>query len=195
MKYPLTLRFKLLALASQISVKDDSGVELFYIKQKLFKFKEQIEIYRDSSKAELLFNLRADRVIDFSPLFRLTDPQDNEVGTIKRQGRASLWRATYDLTLNGQPFAQVSEANPWTKFFDGIFSEVPILGIFSGYVFHPRYNVTNPEGNVIGELTKRPGFLEHQYLFTNSQTGMDETTQNNLAVLMMAVTLRERTRG
>ncbi|HSH31172.1 MAG TPA: hypothetical protein VK963_00715 [Candidatus Saccharimonadales bacterium] len=196
MNYPLSFRFKVVALASQVSAKDAGGNELFYIKQKLFKLKENIEVYRDASKSELLFTLKADRVIDFSPLLTLADSQGAEVGTVKRQGRASIWKATYDVTLHGQPVARVREANPWVKFFDGLLGEVPILSLFTGYLFHPKYLITDTSGGVLGELEKRPGFFEQNYLLQSSQlAALDETAQHTLVVLLMAVALREHVRG
>ena len=196
MNYPIAFRFKLAALASQLSAKDSAGGELFYVKQKMFKLKEKIEIYRDSSKSVLIGTLQADRVIDFSPLLVLRDAQGAEIGTIKRQGRVSIWKATYDISLAGQPFAQVKELNPWAKLFDALMSEIPILGLFTGYVFHPRYGITAPNGTLLGELEKLAGFFESNYQLSGTELStLDEVKQSNFQLLMMAAVLRERMRG
>ena len=44
MNYPLNLSFKLLALASQIYVRDANGNLIGYVKQKLLKLKEDINV-------------------------------------------------------------------------------------------------------------------------------------------------------
>ncbi len=62
MNYPIDFSFKLLALASQIYVRDASGNMLGYVKQKLFKLKEDINIFADESQTKQLFNIKADRV-------------------------------------------------------------------------------------------------------------------------------------
>jgi len=73
MQYPITLRFKLFSLAQQISARDAGGAELLYIRQKMFKFKEQVDVFRDSSQKQLLFRIAADRMIDFSANYSFTD--------------------------------------------------------------------------------------------------------------------------
>ena len=49
MSYPLTLRFKVLALANQLSVYGADDRLLMYAKQKAFKLKEAIRSGRHSS--------------------------------------------------------------------------------------------------------------------------------------------------
>ena len=73
MNYPITLTFKLLALASQIYVRDANGNLLGYVKQKLLKLKEDINVFADENQTQLLFNIKADRVIDFSARYNFTD--------------------------------------------------------------------------------------------------------------------------
>ena len=49
MQYPLELKFKVLALAPQISVTDAGGQQIFYVKQKLFKLKEAVTVFARAS--------------------------------------------------------------------------------------------------------------------------------------------------
>src|SRR5215813_6156752 len=97
MNYPIDLSFKLLALASQIYIRDVNGNMLGYVKQKLLKLKEDINIYADESQTRLNFNIKADRVIDFSARYSFTDSVGNFLGAIKRQGMRSLWSANYEI--------------------------------------------------------------------------------------------------
>ncbi len=64
--YPIKMTFKILALAPQIYVTDAAGNSVFYVKQKLFKLKENIQVFRDESQSQLLFTIQADRIIDWS---------------------------------------------------------------------------------------------------------------------------------
>ncbi len=66
MNFPIELSFKLLALASQIYIRDASGNMIGYVKQKMFKLKEDINIFTDENQTQQRFNIKADRVIDFS---------------------------------------------------------------------------------------------------------------------------------
>ena len=58
----------------------------------------------------------------------------------------SLWRAHYEVSRDGgQPAFVIEEANPWAKVADRLLSELPVVGLISGYVFHPRYLVTRTD--------------------------------------------------
>lgn len=195
MRYPLTLRFKLAAIASQIYATDADGASVFYVKQKLFKLKEDIEIFTDPSKATKLYSVKADRIIDFSPQFTLFDPSGAAIGAVKRNGGASIWKASYILQT-GSINVTISELNPFAKLMDAFLSQVPFIGLVSGYVFQPKYGIFDQSNVQIGQLDKLPAFFEGLYnLSSNAIATADEATQRNFAALMMVVVLRERMRG
>ena len=97
MNYPLELSFKLIALASQIYVRDANGNLIGYVKQKLFKLKEDINVFADEGQTQLLYNIKADRVIDFSARYNFTDASGTPLGSIKRKGMRSIFRANYEI--------------------------------------------------------------------------------------------------
>jgi uncharacterized protein YxjI len=195
MRYPLDLRFKLAAIASQIYVTDADGNNVFYIKQKLFKLKENIEIFTDGSKTQKLYTVKADRVIDFSPEFTLYDPNESPLGSVKRHGRKSIWKSTYDIKIGNMLELKVTEHDPWVKVADALISEIPVVGLISGYILHPRYDVTDSNGNIIAKLDKKPAFLEGRYGLDATAASLDENTSRTFSALMMVVVLRERLRG
>src|SRR4051812_15281338 len=94
-QYPLALNFKTLALGPQIFVRNAAGQEIMYVHQKAFKLKEDINVYTDSKKSTVIFNIKADRIIDFSANYTFTDAAGNVIGKIKRQGAKSIWKASY----------------------------------------------------------------------------------------------------
>lgn len=195
MRYPLNLRFKIAAIASQIYATDADGNTVFYVKQKIFKLKEDIEIFSDSSKTTKLYNVKADKIIDFSPTFTLFDTTGNAVGAVKRNGRASIWKANYTVQI-GATTVTVSELNPWAKVLDVVLAQIAIIGFFTGYFLHPKYGVFDQNKQQIGELDKLPAFFEGKYnLASQAIQSADEATQRHFAALMMVVVLRERMRG
>lgn len=195
MRYPINLRFKIAAIASQIYATDADGNTIFYVKQKLFKFKEDIEIFSDETKSTRLYNIKADRIIDFSPLFTLYDASGAAVGSIKRQGAASIWKASYTIQFSGKTMT-IRELNPWAKIGDALLGEIPFLSLISGYLFHPKYGVFDEPGTQIGELDKLPAFFEGKYSLTSDSVAQaDEASQRHFAALLMTVVLRERLRG
>ena len=195
MQFPLTLEFKKVALSPQISVLDANGNLLFYVKQKLFKLKEAITVFADREQTQPLYTINADRVIDFSARYHFKDSNGIEIGSIKRNGRRSIWKARYDIfDSNEQPIMRIEEQDAWVKVFDAVLTEIPILGMFSGYFFNPVYLVERPDDSLALKLSKNKAFLESSFTITQeSPLNEQEQLQTVLGVLMM--TLLERSRG
>lgn len=195
MNYPLDLSFKLLALANQISVTDAQGNLLFYVKQKMFKLKEAVTIFADKEQMQPLFKINADRVIDISARYHITDTNGRELGSVKRQGMKSLWRARYDIfDGDGNPSFNISEENPWVKVIDALVGEVPIVGMFTGLMFNPTYVVKNKHDAIIMRFKKQPSMFESKFrLESLIPISPEEEQRTVLSVLMMV--LLERRRG
>lgn len=196
-QYPLTLTFKIVALAPQIYVRDARGEELLYVHQKLFKLKEAITAYRDQSKTEPLYRIAADRVLDFRARYSFTDPDGRPIGAVKRQGARSLWKATYDVFTDGaeMPELRIEEENPWVKLIDGVIGEVPVVGAFTGYFLNPTYLVKHEAtGTTALRVVKERSFLESRFeIHSEGQLSEPQERASLLAVLTMV--LLERSRG
>lgn len=195
MNYPLDLSFKILALASQVYVRDSSGNLLCYVKQKMFKLKEDINIFGDENQTRLLFNIKANKMLDFSATYTFTDAQGKPVGGIRRQGMKSLWKAAYEvLDGNNNVVYNISEENAWVKVIDGVVGEIPVVGMFTGYFFNPAYIASKTDGTPLMKLKKQPAFLEGK--FRLEPLGQVNTQDETILLLaFMTMTLLERARG
>ncbi len=194
MQYPLELTFKFWALAPQISIVDGQGNLVFYVKQKLFKFKEAITIFADLERTRPLYYIKADRIIDFSARYNFTDSNGKEIGAVKRRGLRSLWRARYDIFDGDSSNLNIQEKNPWVKVADALFAEIPVLGMFTGYVFNPVYLVSRSDGTVVMRLEKIPAFLSRRFTIKAVDQLSDREEEQALLSLMMMLLL-ERNRG
>ncbi|MBL8182266.1 MAG: hypothetical protein JNL64_11730 [Blastocatellia bacterium] len=195
MNFPLQLSFKLLAIASQIYVRDSNGQLIGYVKQKLFKFKEAINVFADEGQTQLLFTIKADRVIDFSAKYNFTSANGQLVGSIKRRGMRSILKAHYEIyDENDQQVYEIHEENAWIKVVDSLLGELPVIGMFTGYFFNPAYIVSRMDGSQAAKLQKQPAFFEGVFqLEPLSQIAPEEEARLLLSVLTM--TLLERARG
>ncbi len=195
MNYPLQLSFKLLAIAQQVSMVDASGAQIAYVKQKAFKLKEDVQVFADKEQTRLLFTIKADRILDFNARYQFADAQGNPLGSIKRQGMKSLWKTHYDIMdQSDMVVMSVREENAWVKVWDALLGEVPILGMFTGYLFNPAYLITRPDGSLILRLAKKPAFFEGKFeLQKKGEPTPDEETRALLGMLMML--LLERSKG
>lgn len=202
LQYPLSLRFKLVALAPRIFVTDAAGTERMFIHQKTFKLKEDILIYNNSNKNNVIFRIRADRVIDFSARYNFYQGEGEQLlGSVKRKGMRSLWRATYFVDdPNGQTTHHIKEDNPWTKVGDAVLSEIPIVNFFTGYMFHPSYTVfrgdnRDDESQPVMRLAKQPAFWESQYEIDILDSSMSQNEEINALLSLVMLVQLERRRG
>jgi uncharacterized protein YxjI len=194
MNYPLDLSFKILAIARQLSVTDSTGKLVFYVKQKAFKLKEAVTIYGDAEQNQPLFTINADRVIDFSARYHFSNGNGQHLGSIKRQGMKSLWRSRYDIMDGEAVTMTIQEENPWVKVFDGLFGELPIVGMFSGYLFHPAYIVQRSNGEVVMRVEKQPAFFEGRFK-VEKHAMLSEVEEKRALLSLLMMVLLERGKG
>lgn len=194
MDYPIHLSFKLLALSPQIYVRDAAGQLRMYVKQKLLKLKEQVTVFADEAQTVPLYHIKADRVIDFNARYNITTPDGRPLGSVRRRGRRSLWRANYEILRGEDVILVLKETNPWAKVGDAIFGEIPVIGVFAGYVFHPHYTVQRADGSEVLHVAKQSALFEGKYQIEKRQeVTPDDEGMAVLGILMML--LLERRRG
>lgn len=197
MRFPLTLSFKIVALAPQIRVVDADGQTVCYVRQKLLKLREAVEVFTDETRGHRLCEIKADRVIDFSATYRFIDNEEREFGSVRRRGLRSLWRANYETQDDlARPSLELHEENGWVKVMDGIFGELPILGMFSGYLFHPSYLISRTGGGEpLYRVRKEPAFWEGRFSVEKLSASADAGDDLRAVMSALMMLLLERRRG
>lgn len=195
MNYPLQLSFKLIALASQIYIRDANGQLIGYVKQKLLKLKEDINVFADEQQTQHLYNIKADRIIDFSAKYNFTNAHGQNIGAIKRRGMRSIFKAHYEIfEASGVQSLEIREENAWVKVIDAVVGELPIIGMFTGYFFNPAYIVSRMDGTPLARLQKQPAFFEGVFKLETLAPMTDEEEERVL-LSTLTMTLLERARG
>ncbi len=196
LQYPLTLSFKILALASQATVTDAAGRTVLYTKQKMFKFREHVEIFTDNSQSSKLADIRANKVIDWSARYNSTDAAGQPIGSVGRKGWQSIWRAHYEVFNPGDdvPDFSIREENPGAKVMDALLGGIPVVGMFTGFFFHPKYLATRTSGQPAMRLTKQAAFFEGKFLI-EKVGDLSPREELNLILSFMMLVLLERKRG
>jgi hypothetical protein len=204
LQYPLNLRFKLIALAPRIHVTDAAGTERMFIHQRTWKLKEDVLVYNNSDKERVIFRIRADRIIDFSAKYNFVQivegDQEKPLGSVKRKGMRSLWRATYySDNPAGVTTHHTKEDNPWSKVGNAVMESIPIVNFFSGYFFHPAFTIyrgenRQNESQPVMRLEKQPAFWESSYeiQLMDQNVSSDEELQTLLSLIMIVQLERRR---
>ena len=193
--FPITFAFKIGTLANDFVAKDASGKTLAYVRQKMFKFKEAIMVYSDESKTNLLYTINADRIIDFNASYSFADSDGKVLGRVGRKGMKSLWKANYEIFDNENKLEYtIGEENPWSKVFDTMLCEVPLVGMFSGYMFNPKYGVTRTDGTTVARLSKEASFFGRRFKM-DKLADLEAGDSERMMLALMMMVLLERRRG
>ena len=195
LQYPLFLKFKLTTLSSDFTITDSNENSLAYVRQKMFKLKEDVVVFNNESKSQENFRIRANQWIDFNASYAITDSFGKNLGKIARKGMRSIWKATYNIfDQNDTQKYKVQEENAWVKVLDGMVGEIPIIGMFTGYFLNPSYIVHDNNGKEIYRLRKMPSFFGRKFQLDQLNDIADE--EETLVVLsLMMMVLLERAKG
>ncbi len=196
LKFPINFVFNITTFSNDFTATDANGNTVAYVKQKMFKLKEDISIFENESKAKVNFKIKADKWIDFSTAYSITDNNTGkELGKVARKGWRSIWKASYELIDQHQKLQyHIKEENAWVKVFDGLLGEIPILNLFTGYLFNPTYIVTDLKNEGIVRLKKQPSFTGRKFEISKIKETDADDDQRILLGLMMMILL-ERRRG
>lgn len=193
--YPLKFQFKIGTLANDFVISDANNFTVGYVRQKMFKFVDEIQVFEDSTKTNLFYTIKANKWIDFSAAYIFTDANGEQIGRVARKGWASIWRTRYNIyDKEGTQLFYIRERNAWVKVWDALLGEIPILSMLTGYLFNPKYDVKDMDDNNIVMLKKDPSFFGRK--FTVSKEGdLKDEHEENIALSLMMMILLERRRG
>lgn len=196
MLFPLDIRFKLIAIAPQILVRDANGSVLAYVRQKLLKLREDVIVYGDAERTRPQYRIRADRIIDIGARYTISDAATEvPIGAVRQRGFRSFWRAQYEVERNGQPAFTIREESVWVRVLDNFFGQLPVVGALAGYVFHAAYRVTSSATNQdVLRLVKRPALFEGRFQL-EALGAMSAEEERLLLLSCMMLLLLERQRS
>lgn len=195
LNYPLDFKFKITTISSDFNITDSKGNYVAYVREKLFKLKDDVIIYSDESKQRELFRIKANQWIDFNASYQITElPSQSNYGRLARKGMRSIWKSTYQIfDKNNQQRFTIKEDNAWVKFWDGVLGEIPLIGLFTGYFLNPSYTVKDAQGKAYFKLKKMPSLIGRRFQLDRLVDINDEDESLIiLSYLMMVLLERER---
>lgn len=196
LNYPLDFKFKITTLSSDFNITDRNGNYVAYVRQKMFKLKEDVIVFNDETKSQELFRIKANQWIDFNASYAITDLQSGKIfGNLSRRGMRSLWKSQYDIADETSATKyQINEDNGWIKVLDGIIGEIPVVGMLTGYFLNPSYTVKDNAGKEYFKLKKMPSLFGRKFQLDRIIDINDE--DESLVVLsFLMMVLLERERG
>ncbi len=194
--YPITATFRIITLSPEVQVKNARGELLMQVKQKLLTLREDTTVYGDLEKTRALYRIKADRVIGFRAVHRITRlSNDQPVGSVKAAGLRSIWKTHYDVTdeKDNQLF-YIQEENPWIKVLDFFIEEVPVIGFLLSTFIQPSYLLKDAAGTAHYRIVKRRSFVERNFTLEKLENTGDFPAELVALALIQCIFL-ERSRG
>lgn len=195
LQFPLNLTFNIGTLSNDFIIKDANDITVAYVRQKMLRLIEEIQVFSNESRSEQIYTIKANKWLDFSASYAFTDHNGKDIGRIARKGWASLWKANYDIFDQFKSgVLSVHEENPLAKVLDTLLGEIPLLNLLTGYFFHPSYAVSRADGTKIARLRKVRSLFGRRFVIEKLEAFTKNEEERILLGLMMMVLL-ERERG
>ena len=194
LNFPISFQFKIGTISNDFIATDANGNQIAYVRQKMFKFKEDVIVFADESRKTELYRIQADRWIDFNASYSISKAEE-AIGSMGRKGMRSLWKSSYVIfdPEKKQEYS-ISEENPWAKVGDTLLGEVPFLSVLTGYLFNPKYMVLDPNENKVARLSKEPSFFGRKFKL-DALTDIPVEDGERMMLSLMMMVLLERRRG
>jgi len=195
LSYPIKFTFKIATFANDFVATDANGTTIAFIRQKMFKLKEEVIVFSDETRKKEIFRINANKWLDFNTAYNFTTSEGTNLGKVARKGWKSLWKAKYELyDENGKQDLIVEEENGFIKVIDSLFGEIPILSFFTGYFFNPAYLIHKPDSTLVAKIAKEKSFWGRKFSLSKiSEFENGEELRILLGTMMML--LLERRRG
>jgi uncharacterized protein YxjI len=138
------------------------GACVAFAEQKRFTFREQITVWGNESRAEVLFTIQAEKVLDVHGKFLVQDSSGALLGYCQKVFGASLLRSTWEVyDANGVLVCIAHEANQGMALFRRALQFVPVVGEFASFV--PFNFILEKDGVSVGTHSRVWGTFHDQY--------------------------------
>lgn len=108
----------------------DSASLVAFVQQKRLAMREKITFYKDQSKKEVLFTVKARGAIDLGAKYDVVSESDKKLGVIQKAFKSSLFRSTWHILNDKEdsPAIIIQERSQPVAILRRIWDFVPIVG-------------------------------------------------------------------
>ncbi|MDQ4065122.1 MAG: hypothetical protein M3161_03655 [Actinomycetota bacterium] len=167
---------------------DTPGQVICFVRQKMFKFKEDVRFFTDQSQTTLLMKIKARQRFDPRATYDVTDANETKIGAFQKVFGKSLFRSSYRLfDAAGQEVATATELKLWVALFRRLIGFVPNIGNFANWLPIPYHFVFMRGERVLGHHKRQ--LWKFRDTYTLDLTLDADRTLDRRLVMAMAVAL------
>lgn len=161
-----------------------------FVQQKRFAFKEKVSFYSDTSKTQLLFTFRAEKVLDVHGRYFVEDANGQLIGSFRKQFGKSLLNSTWNiLDTSDTPYITVRESNQFLAIFRRFCGFIPYLGDLAELIvllFRYHFVFLDNNGAEAGRYQKTTLIRDH-YRLDMTDEAYQATDWRVLAAMAVAL--------
>lgn len=149
---------------------DKPGTPFCFVRQKPYKFKEDIRFFTDESRSSELMRIKARQRFDPRATYDVTAPDGSKIGAIQKVFGRSLLRSTYKIfDASGAEVAEATEANLFIALFRRLIGLAPRIGDFANWLPIPYHFVFTRNGTTLGHHRRQLWKLIDTYTIDMSE--------------------------
>lgn len=175
-------------LGASFRIFGTDGTLQYFIKQKAFKLKEELNVFADEGQTQKRLTIKARQVFDVSATYDVTDVVTGEsVGACRRQGLKSILRDSWEVVDGSGGLLGTCKE-------DSMFMALLRRFIFKQWL-PERYTVADASGNTLGTIRQRfnPFILSYDVSFDGqNNAALDPRLGIALVVLLLAIEGRQQ---
>ncbi len=175
-------------MGSTFRVFDPQGSLQFFIKQKAFKLKEELNVFADENQTKKRLTIKARSWSDFSAAYDVVDVETGEtVGACKREGMKSMFRDSWLVMAAGDEVIGKCEE-------DSMLMAMLRRLIFKQWL-PQKFTVKDASGNSLGTIRQRfnPFQIAYDVNFEGGgNNALDSRLGIALVVLLLAIEGRQQ---
>ena len=161
---------KITAFVNQYRVfdTDQSGSKnnlIAFAHQKRLAMREEINFYQEESRTNLIFSIKAEKIMDIHGRFFVFDNNSRQLGVIRKDFHASLLRSTYNLMDSSENIvSKIQERNTTIAVFRRVWGFLPYAGDMP-FIMRYHFDFIDPTSNqVVGSYNKITRLRDHYAL-------------------------------
>ena len=167
------------------------GEQIAFVEQKRFAFREHITVWKNESRDETLFTVRAEKILDVHGKFLVEDGSGRVVGYCRKAFGASLLRSTWQVYDAGDTLLfEAKEKSLAVAVVRRVLQFIPDIGDFAN--FFPFNFIFLRSGNIVGSHHRVWGTLVDRYALEVTDALKDCDRRLLLALGILLDALQDR---
>lgn len=149
-------------------------------------FRESFTLYSDESATQPILGIKADRKLDINSVMRVSDPATGAVvGMLRKKGRRSIFRSTWELEQPGMPPVTVEESSIVIAVLRRVWGYIPYASAIPiPWVFH--FNGVADNGAPVLTHSRKLG-IRDRYVLEIHTPALDPRLAIALAICLDAM--------